>query len=203
MTTDTAPFWDRIADTYAARAVDNPAAWETTLERCRHWLRPEATALELGCGTGSTALKLADAVADYTGTDVSGAMIRIAQGKDAPGHLRFVRAEAEAALAPGVDVVLAFNLLHLIADLPPLLGQVYDALPSGGLFLSKTPCLGHKPWLRPVIWAMRCFGKAPPGVRYVTVGQLEAMIRAAGFEVLETGGYPASLPNQFIVARKP
>ncbi|MFW2541469.1 class I SAM-dependent methyltransferase [Primorskyibacter sp. 2E107] len=198
-----AAFWDRIAPRYATRKLDNPQAWEATLDRCRHWLRPEATALELGCGTGSTALRLADAVAAYTATDLSGAMIRIAQSKGAPPNLQFMHVDAADALAPGMDTVLAFNLLHLVPDLPTFLHRIHAALPPGGLFLSKTPCLGHKVWLRPLIALLRCFGKAPPGIQYFTTRALDDLIRDAGFEIVETGDYPASLPNHFIVARKP
>ncbi|WP_136439459.1 class I SAM-dependent methyltransferase [Pacificoceanicola onchidii] len=197
-----ADFWDGIAERYAARPLSKPEFWEATLERCRHWLEPQMRAVELGCGTGSTALRLADCVASYTGTDVSGEMIRIAAAKQAPEGLSFLQADASAALDGGADVVLAFNLLHLIPDLPGLLRAVFAALPEGGLLISKTPCLGHKRWLRPLIAGLRWIGKAPPDIGFFRTDALEALIRDAGFEILETGDYPASLPSHFVVARK-
>ncbi|MFZ7091891.1 class I SAM-dependent methyltransferase [Primorskyibacter sp. 2E233] len=195
-------FWDRAAEKYAVRPVGDPDAYDATLERVRHWLRPDMAALELGCGTGSTALRLCDAVREMTATDISEEMIRIAKAKQADGgSVNFVRAEAGQALAPGMDVVLAFNLLHLVGDGPGLLRQVRRALPKGGLFISKTACLAGKPWLRLPIAVMQMLGKAPSPIRYLSVRQLEAEIVAAGFEIVETGDYPKKLPNHFVVAR--
>jgi cyclopropane fatty-acyl-phospholipid synthase-like methyltransferase len=54
-----AAFWNGMARRYAASPVRNPENWEKTLELTRARLAPEAEVLELGCGTGSTALRLA------------------------------------------------------------------------------------------------------------------------------------------------
>ena len=74
-----ARFWDRSARRYAAAAVSDPRGYERTLRRTRELLEENDHVLELGCGTGSTALRLADGVASYLGTDFSPAMIAIAQ----------------------------------------------------------------------------------------------------------------------------
>ena len=52
-------FWDRIAPRYAKSPVRDQAAYEHTLDRVAHYLRPEHQVLELGCGTGTTAVHLA------------------------------------------------------------------------------------------------------------------------------------------------
>lgn len=197
-----AAFWDRIAERYAARPVSDTASYEATLERVRHWLRPDMQVLELGCGTGSTAERLAPAVARITGSDFSAGMIRIAESRrDAP-NLGFLCAGVGEALADGPhDAVLAFNLLHLLDDLGECLSQVHAALCEGGLFLSKTPCVGARWYLRPAVWGLQKLGKAP-AVRFLRPAELEAAIREAGFEIVETGDYPAKLPNHFVVARK-
>ncbi|MDU8910158.1 class I SAM-dependent methyltransferase [Aestuariicoccus sp. MJ-SS9] len=197
-----AAFWDRIAERYAARPVGNPDAYEATLARVSAWLTPEARVIELGCGTGSTALRLAGAVAAYRGTDVAPGMIAIARAKDAPPQLSFEVADATGGLTGGADVVLAFNLLHLVNDLPGLLAEVHEALPEGGLFISKTPCLGGKWWLRPVIAAMQWLGKAPSPVAFLRTDMLEAALLDAGFAIEERGDYPARPPSRFLVARK-
>jgi 2-polyprenyl-3-methyl-5-hydroxy-6-metoxy-1,4-benzoquinol methylase len=199
-----ATFWDKIADRYATQPIGNMAAYEATLDRVRHWLGPDMSVLEIGCGTGSTALLLAEGVARYLGTDLSGEMVRIANDK-ATGrpNLSFERAPAETVDASGqqFDAVLAFNLLHLVEDRGAVMAHIRNSVPEGGLFLSKTPCLSGKPWLHPLIWAMQLVGKAPKPVHFVSPAQLEAEITAAGFEVLETGGYPQRLPNHLVAAR--
>lgn len=201
-----AAFWDRIAPKYAKSAISNPGAYEETLARTKSHLGPEARVLELGCGTGSTALKLAPGTARYVGTDISAGMIGIARGKAAEGEpapeFRTAASVARAFAGERFDTVLAFNLLHLVPDLEADLAAIHAHLPEGGLFISKTPALRGRWYLRPVVLAMRLIGKAPGTVRFLGVGELDAMIAAAGFRIVETGLYPPSTPSRFVVARK-
>ena len=48
---------------------------------------------------------------------------------------------------------------------------------------------------------MQVFGKAPY-VNFLTIDRLERAIESAGFEILETGDYPAKPPSRLVVARK-
>lgn len=204
MTQDTA-FWDRIAERYAARKIGDEAAYEATLERVRHWLRDDMDVLELGSGTGTTAVRLAGSAGSILGTDLSAEMLRIARGKAEAAGLENLHFEQVGALEAGsgrqFDAVMAFSLLHLLDDLPGVLGHVRGLLPEGGLLITKTPCLGRKLWLWPLIWGAQRLGKAPASFRYMTPAGVQRAISAAGFEVLETGDYPKSLPNHFVVAR--
>jgi SAM-dependent methyltransferase len=72
---------ERHGARYAASPMRNPQMWERTLELTRARLAPEALVLELGCGTGSTALRLAPICGRYTGTDDASGMIGIAREK--------------------------------------------------------------------------------------------------------------------------
>lgn len=201
-----AAFWDRIAPKYAKSKISDPDAYAETLARVRTYLNPEQSVLELGCGTGSTALLLAEGAGRYVATDISAGMIDIANGKlaDQKGAAPSFRV---AGVSPGAydgecfDTVLAFNLLHLLPDLDAALGVIKDVLPQGGLFISKTPALAGKWYFRPIIKVMQVFGRAP-FVRMLGVDELDQMVEAAGFEIVETGLYPPSTPSRFIVARK-
>jgi SAM-dependent methyltransferase len=130
MTTRT--YWDRIAPRYARRPVADPAAYDAKLARVRALLRARDRMLEIGCGTGSTALTLAPAVSEIVATDLSEGMIAIAEGKRADAEIsnvRFLRAGAGDIL-PGApfDVIAAFSLLHLVEDVPAVLDAVHDAV---------------------------------------------------------------------------
>ena len=202
-----AAFWDRVAPRYAARPIDDPDAYAATLERARAHLGPDERALELGAGTGATAVALAPCVAEYRATDLSPKMVEIGRARpEAAGlaHLTFDVAPAREALAGGPwDAVLAFNLLHLLDDLPGALGQIRDALVPGGRLISKTPCLADLGlWLRVVVPAMQLVGKAPP-VRFVSAKGLEREILRAGLEIVETGDYPAARAQRLVIARRP
>ena len=76
-----AAFWDRIAPKYARTPISNMDAYEATLARVKTHLSETDTVLELGCGTGTTAMKLAPGVAHVTASDVSGAMIGIGRAR--------------------------------------------------------------------------------------------------------------------------
>ena len=201
-------FWDNIAEKYAASPIKNVEAYEETLARVRAHLKPEDNVLEVGAGTGTTALKLAGDVARITSSDLSGKMMEIARAKAADEgvhNLRFVQATPmDAALEEDApyDAALAFNLLHLVEDVPGALRHLHALLKPGGLFISKTPCMGQSFSIWPlVVPIMRAIGKAPY-VRFLKVSELEAEIRAAGFEIIDATDIPAGKPNHYVVARK-
>jgi len=203
--TDTA-FWDRAARKYAKSPISNIPAYEQTLAHVRRHLRADQQVLEVGCGTGSTALLLADSVKNYTGTDVSPEMIEIAREKlsvEVVDGLDFKvsNASLEVFKAEAMDVVLAFNLYHLVPDIDATMLAAHRALRPKGLFITKTPCLAKKWYLRPVIKAMQLIGKAPY-LNYLSVEAYDTAIQNAGFDILETALYSASTPNRFVVARK-
>ena len=200
-------FWDRLARRYAASPVKNMTAYEATLARVAARLRPTDRVLETGCGTGTTALKLAGQVAAYTGTDVSGGMIEIARERLAEtpvDGLDFTVAGAvETRFEPeSFDAVLGFNLLHLVDDLTAALDRAHALLAPGGLYITKTPCLGDMGWyIRPMIPLLRLFGKAPH-VLFFTRSELERAMIRAGFELDESRVFEGAPHVRYLVARK-
>lgn len=202
-------FWDKTAAKYARDPIADMAGYERSLARTRTLLGAQAEVLELGCGTGTTAFALAASAGAYLATDFSARMIAIAEEKARAtpvSGLRFRQATAETLAREGhtYDVVLAFNLLHLVRDLPATLAAIRALTKPGGLFVSKTGCVGEmSPLVRLVIPPMRLLGKAP----YVAIldgPTLQAAIGAAGFEILAcerhaTRGRDA---RPFVVARR-
>ena len=203
--TDTATFWDREAEKYAASASGNPAAYEYTLGQTRSYLRPTDHVLEIACGTGSTAVLLAPDVASYRGTDISPEMIRIARGKlpVAGADLRFDVA-GDLPDSGTFDVILAHSFFHLVPDMERRMAQIYDLLPPGGYFISKTATLQGRglKWalIGAVIPLAQMLGKAP-FLRKFSAQDLENAVRAAGFDIVESGDF--AVPARYIVARKP
>ena len=202
---DQSAFWNRVARRYAGMSLRNPSAYEATLDRVRAHLGQEDRVLELGCGTGSTAALLAPSVGHYIATDFSTEMIAIAREKQAETeNLDFyVVQPGDGSLPEGpFDAVLAFNVLHLLPDRRGVLEEILGQLRSGGLFISKTPCLGGLyRVLQPVAAALRFFGKAPK-LGFLTQSSLQREVTDAGFRILEHGDYPARPPSRFIVASK-
>lgn len=208
---DQVRFWDKVADKYAKDRIADPEAYEYTLGRTLSYLKASDHVIEFGAGTASTALRIAPQVQSYLATDLSAQMVRIGREKLAespvPG-LSIRQGGIEASGSETCDAVLAFNLFHLCADIPGTLTRLYEMLREGGLFISKTPCLADHPgWvkrtaLRVAIPLMQMAGKAPRPVTLLRIKELDGMVRNAGFEIIETGNYPASAPSRYIVARK-
>ena len=200
-------FWDGVADKYARRPVKDQNAYTHTLDRIRSYLSANDTVLEVGCGTGSTALILAAEVDSLHATDASARMIAIARDKaqaQGTGNVSFERLTVERTVNAGgpYDVVLGLNLLHLIKDVEDALDGLAEQTRKGGFLITKTTCLGEMSGIwRYLLPVMQFIGKAPY-VRFLKIAALEAAIERAGFEIIETGNYPASPPNRFVVARK-
>jgi SAM-dependent methyltransferase len=177
-------FWNRFADRYAARQIKDVAAYEALIADAAARLKPDDTVLELGCGTGGTAIRLAPSVARLIATDFSAEMIRIAKAKPAPGNLEFRVVDAEASFSSGqFDAICAFNVLHLVDDPAGLLADIHNHLKPGGLLISKTWCFGDlSRKLRILFRAMGMVGLFPPAHR-LTIADLRTMITAAGLEI--------------------
>lgn len=207
-----AQFWDKVAEKYARSPIADMDSYTTTLERTRSYLSPDDNILEIGCGTGSTALLLAGNVGQITASDLSANMTSIGSEKaQAQGisNVKFVAAELfDSTIENGpYDCVLAFNLLHLLKDTPAALERINGLLKPGGTFISKTVCQpGSRAPLKfrlikMILPLMQWIGKAPY-VNFMEIAELEGMISDGGFKIIETGNYPASPPSRYIVARK-
>ncbi|MBW8637028.1 class I SAM-dependent methyltransferase [Hoeflea sp. WL0058] len=206
-----ARFWDRIARKYSTDPIKDEEGYQKTLTRVSDFLRSDDSVLELGCGTGTTALHLATMASSYLATDISPQMIAIAQEKavrSPNAQLKFSTGTVETLeLQPDqYDAVLGFNYLHLVEDIDRNLELIRLCLKSGGYFISKTPCVGDMtPLIRLVIPLMRAVGKAPQHVHSIKASSLEEKIRNAGFDIIacEFHATQGKDVRPFIVASKP
>ncbi|MCV6825812.1 MULTISPECIES: class I SAM-dependent methyltransferase [Halocynthiibacter] len=199
-------FWDRKAPSYAAKPIADPIAYQAKLTRVQALLSPTDRVLEIGCGTGSTALNLANSCAHFTGTDISSGMIDIANRKlsaEAPKNVVFRRADATEIVGEhSFDVILAFSLLHLVDDIPAVLNSVHSQLEPGGLLISKTVCVKDQfIALRELVRVLSLLGVAPR-VTQLSRNELIEFIKNAGFEIVESGYLSNSRMSPFVVAKR-
>jgi len=209
MSTDPA-FWDRLAEKYAAQPVADPAAFDRKIAVMVSHLRPDSVVLDVGCGTGSLALRLAPSAGHVHGLDLSPEMIRIARGKAAAAGAPPVTFhigpfdDSFTALPDGsVDLLSACSLLHLVDDRAAALARAVRLLKPGGVFVTSTVCLGET-WIPygPMITVARWLGKAPE-VTIFKKATLAEDLRRAGLVDVEAPDVGAKAEIAFFVAKRP
>ncbi len=199
-------FWDRNAARYAKKPVGDEASYLKKLEVTRDYLRPDFEVLELGCGTGSTAIAHAPHVNRIQAVDVSFEMLAIAKAKAEAENITnvtFVQADIDAFTAPeaSFDAVLALSILHLLADRDTAIAKVSKLLKPGGIFVSSTPCIGDTMAFFKLIGPIGKFFGLFPMLRVFKVQDLVDSLIRAGFAI-DHQWQPGKGKAVFIVAKK-
>jgi ubiquinone/menaquinone biosynthesis C-methylase UbiE len=199
-------FWDRIARRYARQPIGDEASYQRKLETTRSHLRSDMELLEIGCGTGSTAIAHAPYVKHIRATDISPKMLDIAREKAREAgvdNITFEQAVIEGMATPAetVDMILALSILHLVEDPAAAIRTCHEALKPGGLLVSSTACLGDNLKIFKLIGPLGAALGLIPRVQVFTRAELEALITEAGF-VIEEAWQPGKNKGVFAIARK-
>jgi len=185
-------FWNRIAGKYARNPVEDVPSYERKLAETRAYFEDDWHVLEVGCGTGSTAIVHAPQVARYVAVDFSRSMIEIARAKAAALPHDAPRPDFEVAALEDLpvprrpfDAVLAMSILHLLPDLDQGLRQIRAQMRLGGYVFASTACIGDLGGFLPKI--LPYIGRTGflPNVLPLTQQALLDGFANAGFEVVD------------------
>lgn len=199
-------FWNKLADKYSRRPVADEAAYQKKLDKTREYFQPDMDVLEIGCGTGSTAIVHAPFVGHIRASDLSTRMIEIARDKAKAAGIENVTFEASSVdaldiLDASIDVVMAHNILHLLDDREQAIADIHNMLKPGGVFVSSTACIGDMMLplrlIIPVGRLLRLF----PLVKVFSVVELKESLENAGFEI-DCEWQPKRSAPAFIICRK-
>ncbi len=199
-------FWDRIAERYAKRPVADEATYAKKLQITRSYLQPEMEVLELGCGTGSTAIAHAPHVKHIHAIDLSSKMIGIAQRKanaENVGNITFAQSSIKALDMPdqSLDVVLALSVLHLIENKEEVILNIQNLLKPGGIFVSSTACIADSMRFFKYVAPIGNFLRLIPLVKVFSAQELVQSLTCAEFEI-DHQWCPGKGNAVFIVAKK-
>ena len=200
-------YCDKISEKYSKQPIADEAAYQKKLAVTRDYFRSDMEVLEIGCGTGSTAILHAPHVKHIRAIDFSANMIAIAQGKveaEQIDNVTFEQATIEDLEVPdqSLDVVLGLSILHLLRDRKGAIARVYEMLKPGGLFVTSTVCIGETmSWFKFIVPIGRRLGFLP-FVEVLTVQTLADSLTQAGFE-LAYQWQPSKDKAVFIIAKKP
>ena len=200
-----ARFWDRIAGYYSRKAVPDPAAYQHKLNTTNAYLKSGDRVLEVGCGTGTTALYHAPAVSHVDATDISPGMIEIARSKAEDAGIdnvtfRVSSIDSLDIRTASYDVVLAHSILHLVDNVPSALEKLRSVLKPDGVLISSTPCIGDTaPWFGWVAPIGHAIGLLPR-VNVFKTTFLSQCVLGAGFQI-EEQWTPKPGASPYFVAR--
>jgi ubiquinone/menaquinone biosynthesis C-methylase UbiE len=199
-------FWNKLADKYSRRPISDEATYQKKLDITRKYFKPDMDVLEIGCGTGTTAIAHAPFVGHIRATDLSTRMVEIAKDKakaEGIDNVTFEALSVDALDVPdaSIDAVLAHNILHLLEDKQRAITDIHKMLKPGGVFVTSTACIGDMMLplrlIIPVGRLLRLF----PLVKVFSVAELQESLVNAGFEI-DYEWQPKKSAPAFIICRK-
>jgi len=106
--------------------------------------------LDVGCGTGTFALLLAERGLEVIGVDPAGASLSVARAKPGGERVRWIHGDATALPPPAFDLAtMTGNVAQAIVDQrdwDKTLRGVHDALRPGGYLVFETRDPSYKAW---------------------------------------------------------
>jgi 2-polyprenyl-3-methyl-5-hydroxy-6-metoxy-1,4-benzoquinol methylase len=202
-----ARFWDRVSRNTDERTKGYDPTADRILENTGKYLTQGDLVLDYACGTGTFACGVAGHVRQVTAIDISSGMLDRAKAKAGErgiANVQFVQSTLfDERYEPGsFDVILAFNILHLLQEAPQVTQRIHELLKPGGLLISSTPCLGGK-WapLNVLLLLLSKVGLVPH-ITPLKASDLESLIVNGGFEIVEAESLEHTPPNHFVVATK-
>jgi len=175
------------------------------IEKTRNRLKISDNVLDYGCGTGTAAIEIASSVKKVKGIDISSKMIEAAKGKTVERKVKnidFAQTTIfDEKLEKGsFDVILCFNLLHLVEDMPKVMQRINELLKPGGLIISATPCI-RGTFFGVLLSPVSKIGLIPP-IKSFKISELEDSIANGNFEIVETECLHQRSQQYFIAAKK-
>ena len=177
------------------------------LGKLEAYLSDDQKVLDYGCATGAIAIGISPRVKEVVGIDISSQMIQLAKSNADYGKVKnvaFVKtAINEAQLKRNsFDLILAFNVLHLLNDVRQDLQRINELLKPGGKFISISACMGEKKSPMTLLFSLLSKLHIAPKINFFTGGQLEDHIKSEDFEIEETQDEFEGKYSYLIIAKK-
>ena len=195
-------FFDKVSskskpepDITASKIIDSSKAY---LEKGNY-------VLDFGCGSGAITNKIAKEARAIDAIDISSGMLAFAKEqaeKASISNIDYIHASIfdERFDNNKYDVILAFNVLHYIDDMPRLINRINTLLQPNGVFISSTACLKERRSL--IGYLVLLLGKigVMPKMYFYKRNELESLITNENFNNIKSEKI-SKLPEYFIVAR--
>jgi 2-polyprenyl-3-methyl-5-hydroxy-6-metoxy-1,4-benzoquinol methylase len=200
-------FWDRQSSNFDEQVMREKETFIRTISKTKEHLETTDTVLDFGCGTGTYTNEFADDVKAIHAIDISSKMIEVARRNAQERKIENVEYERSTLFDENLrkgtfDVVLGFNILHLLEGTQDFVKRINELLESEGLFISTTACLGERRRFLGSFLKFLSRIRVVPYLRVFKLSELEDEIVSGGFQIIETDTISTTSANHFIVAKK-
>jgi len=205
-------FWDRASKNYDKTEERFEYIHSKSRENAKKYLNGSNIVLDYGCGTGTASCEIANRVKEIHAIDISSKMIEIAKRKAVASkveNINFVQTDIfdKRYKKESFDVILAFNMLHTVADPQVVMRRVYELLKPEGLFISVTPCLREKMAflvdIQIQLVRILCkIGVIPIPIRRLKSSELDDLLVNGDFQTIDTEKLYKGASSYFVVAKK-
>ena len=205
-------FWDKRVKSIDKDADRFEQINLKVLEQTKTFLNESDIVLEFGCGTGAKTCDLAKYVNKIQAIDISSKVIEAAKikaNKIGIRNIEFVQADLfdDRCKKESYNVILAFNILHVLEDNQKVFQRISKLLKPGGLFISVTPCLREKmSFLIKVQFSfflvINKFGLIPIPLHRFRFPDLDCLFDKAKLQIVETRILFQGLSSYYVVSKK-
>jgi 2-polyprenyl-3-methyl-5-hydroxy-6-metoxy-1,4-benzoquinol methylase len=199
-------FWDRTAEYYDNEEKKDELTYLKFIEKARKYLKVSHIVLDFGCGTGLVCNEIANDVEMIYAIDISSNMIDIAKGKASHRKIQninyiFTTIFDGRFKSNSFDVILIFNVLHLLGDSQEVIKRLYVLLKPEGHIVTATPCMGEKPVLNTLFSIGSKIGITPE-IQSFKTDELNNLFIKGNFEITETDYLKKNSPQYLLIAKK-
>ena len=203
-------FWDKLSPTYDQFIQKWWKIYASTLlNKIYEDISSGSIVVEVACGTGLVALKIAEKTSRVYGVDISQPMITVAKRKMKEKRIGNVEFSVEDAYALPFesnmfDVAICNNALHNMVYPKKALSDIRRVLKPKGLFIATMVGIGESRKFKIGIAIYRLFGGKLPTFHKLNLDDSANMINASGFSIVkkERIKHPEDrMPILYIVAR--
>jgi 2-polyprenyl-3-methyl-5-hydroxy-6-metoxy-1,4-benzoquinol methylase len=198
-------FWDILSKNYDKPDKINEVLEYESIAYIKRYINISDVVLDFGCATGTVACSITDNVNEMHGIDISSKMIQIAQERAIERKIENIYFSQSTIFDKkykknSFNVILAFSILHLLVDTEKIMQRINELLKPGGFFISLTPCLGEKAFLRTFLLLVHKIGILP-SIRCFKINELEESIVNGNFQIIESKCLDNNPLEYFIIAK--
>jgi len=200
-------FWDKRSKEYDKQEKKYEQDYNKIIENTKKYLNTNDIVLDYACGTGIITNKIAKNIKEIHAIDISSKMIDVAKRKADERDIQNIN-YAQLTIFDdrykneSFNVILAFNILHLLEDAQKVMQRINELLKPEGLFISATACMGEKKSFIGFLLFLLNKMRIIPHTKFLKFSELEGLIANENFQIIKTEDLHDTPPSYFVVAKK-